>query len=64
MGTGREELERLLAEEHKAYVLITCDEPTKTGHMHIEMSHHGDADLTCYLLQEAQTIIEEDEIEA
>lgn len=49
-----------LAKKHACYVLITCDRPQENGQMQVEMSYEGDPILAAYLVQGAQTIIEED----
>lgn len=48
-----------LAKKHACYVLITCDVPADDGNMQVEMSYEGDATLAAYLLQGAQTFIED-----
>lgn len=50
--------------KHSCYVLITCDEPKDVdGEMHVEMSYKGDPTLATYLLEGAQTYIEDQEDE-
>lgn len=51
--------ESLSKNNHACYVLITCDEPSDNGDMQVEMMYEGDAALASYLLQGAQSIIEE-----
>ena len=51
---------RVLANKHACYILITCDEPTDDGEMSVEMSYEGDAMLASYLLQGAQTVVDND----
>jgi len=48
-----------LAKNHACYVLITCGEPTDDGDMQVEMTYEGDATLAAYLLQGAQTFMDE-----
>ena len=50
-----------LSKKHACYVLITCGEPTDDGNMQVEMTYEGDATLAAYLLQGAQSIIDERE---
>lgn len=50
-----------LAKNHSCYVLITCDEMTEDGRMHVEMSYQGDATLAAYILQGAQLRLDEQE---
>lgn len=52
-----------LAKDSVCYVLITCREPTDDGHMQVELTYEGDAALASYLLQGAQTFIDEQEDE-
>ena len=57
-------IKKLLAEKYACYVLVTCDNPSDSGKMQVEMSYEGDPTLAAYLLQGAQSYIEEqDEIE-
>lgn len=51
--------DRLSKKNHACYVLITCDEPTDDGNMQVEMTYEGDAALAAYLLQGAQSIIDD-----
>lgn len=50
-----------LIKKHVCYVLITCDPPSDDGKMNVEMSYEGDASLAAYLLQGAQSFIDEHE---
>jgi hypothetical protein len=56
-------LKDTLAKQHVCYVLITCDAPSDDGNMQVEMTYEGDAALAAYLLQGAQSFIDEQEIE-
>lgn len=55
----RKNIHEVLAEKHACYVLITCDPPTESGDMHVAMTYEGDPMLAAYLLQGAQTYIDE-----
>lgn len=57
----QDRIKKTLAKNHACYVLITCDQPSIGGNMEVQMSYEGDAALASYLLQGAQTIIDEDE---
>ena len=48
-----------LAKNHACYVLITCEKPNAEGKMEVEMTYEGDASLASYLLQGAQSVIDE-----
>lgn len=52
-----------LAKKHPCFVLITCDPPTETGNMNVEMSFEGDPALAALMLRGAQSYLEESEIE-
>lgn len=52
-----------LARRHACYVLITCDNPSEDGKMNVEMNYDGDPMLAAYLLQGAQSYLEDIEIE-
>ncbi len=39
-------------------VLITCEEPTEDGKMQVEMTYEGDSILAAYLLENAQSILD------
>ncbi|MFQ5729923.1 MAG: hypothetical protein ACE5GN_06150 [Waddliaceae bacterium] len=57
------EIKDQLARNHACYVLITCDSPLVDGRMNVEMSYEGDPVLAAYLLQGAQTYLEEQSFE-
>lgn len=56
---AEKELIKTLAKNHACYVLITCDAPSDDGNMQVEMTYEGDATLAAYLLQGAQSFIDE-----
>lgn len=43
---------------YTCYILITCKPPTNDGKMSVEMSYKGDALISSYLLEQAQSIID------
>lgn len=51
-----------LAKKHDCYVLITCDQSSADGQMEVEMTYQGDATLAAYLLEGAQGIIDEKDL--
>ncbi len=53
-------VKKTLAKKPACYVLITCDEPEDDGHMQVRLSYEGDADLASYLLQGAQSFLDEE----
>lgn len=56
----RELLKRVLArEENACYVLITCGEPSEDGQMEVEFTYEGDVSLASYLLESAQTYLDD-----
>jgi len=57
----REHLQKALGKNLACYILITCEEPSENGEMPIEMTYHGDEALASYLLQGAQSHLEQDE---
>lgn len=56
-------LNETLAKNHACYVLITCGEPSEDGNMDVKMSYEGDTALAAFLLQGAQTIMDEEQEE-
>lgn len=46
-------------EKNACYVLITCGEPNAEGKMDVEMTYEGEPLLAAYLLENAQSIIDE-----
>ncbi len=58
-GLSQEELRKYLAKQFPCFVLITCGEPTAEGKMEVEMIYEGDCSLAAYLIESAQTFIEE-----
>lgn len=59
----REELRKQLAKHYPCYVLITADDPSDQGQMHVELSYEGDPVLAAYLLEGAQDFIDIDDVE-
>ena len=47
------------SKKNACYVLITCGEPTEDGRMHVEMTYEGDTLLAAYLLENAQSILDD-----
>ncbi len=56
---SRQDLRQLLTERYACFVLITCGEPTQQGKIEVEMSYDGDASLAAYLIETAQSYIED-----
>ncbi len=46
--------------KNACYVLITCGEPNKDGKMDVEMTYEGDTLLAAYLLENAQSILDDE----
>ena len=57
--TIRQKLNDLLKDQ-QAYVLITCEDPSESGEMAVEMSFKGDPVLASYLVNTAQSQIDLD----
>jgi len=55
----QKQLHDTLSKNHACYVLITCDGPIDDGNMQVQMTYEGDASLVAYLLQGAQSFIDE-----
>lgn len=56
----RDRINKALSKNHACYVLITCDAASDEGDMEVKMSYEGDAALASYLLQGAQTLIDDE----
>lgn len=56
---ARQRLLEELAEHHACYVLITCDQPNELGKLDVELSYDGDPALAAYLLEGAQSFIDD-----
>lgn len=52
------DVHKALAKKNACYVLITCGEPSKDGKMEVEMTYEGDSSLAAYLIESAQSFIE------
>lgn len=52
-----------LAKKHLCYVLITCGAPSDDGKMQVEMTYEGDATLAAFLLQGAQSFVDEQDFD-
>jgi hypothetical protein len=63
MSRISEEIKAELSKDHSCYVLVTCNSPSEDGKMQVEMSYEGDPILAAYLLQGAQSFLEEQESE-
>jgi hypothetical protein len=57
---SRQDLRQLLTQRYACFVLITCGEPTKEGKIEVEMTYEGDDALAAYLIENAQTFIEDE----
>jgi hypothetical protein len=53
---------KLQDQAHACYVLITCGQPSAEGKMQVEMTYEGDPSLAAYLLQNAQDLIDPEEV--
>ena len=53
-------IKKLLDDGYKGYVLITCKSPSDDGKMQVEMSYDGDPVLAAYLMEGAQSYLEEE----
>jgi hypothetical protein len=58
---SQKELQRALEKNPSCYVLITCGQPSEDGQMQVEMTYQGDTALAAYLLQGAQSFINQEE---
>jgi hypothetical protein len=58
---NQKRVKKNLNKNHACYLLITCDKPSEDGNMQVEMTYEGDVALASYLLQGAQSIIDEQE---
>ena len=55
-------IKKPVRKNHACYLLITCAEPTADGNMKVEMTYKGDRALASYLLQGAQTLVDEQDL--
>ena len=53
------EFEKTFSKSHAGYVLITCENPTDDGNMHVEMTFGGSPALANILINGAQNYLEE-----
>lgn len=58
---GRKHIQEVLEKDPSCYVLITCGNPSEDGQMQVEMTYQGDAVLAAYLLQGAQSFMDQEE---
>jgi membrane-bound inhibitor of C-type lysozyme len=54
-----EKIKLALSQIHACYVLITCSEPSKEGHMEVEMNYEGDESLAAFLVDNASQVFDE-----
>lgn len=60
----QDEIKRKLAENHACYVLVTCKPATEGGEMQVEMCYEGDPTLAAYLLEGAQSYLDQEDEES
>ncbi|KAF3362131.1 Uncharacterized protein PHSC3_001443 [Chlamydiales bacterium STE3] len=53
------EFEKTFSKNHAGYVLITCENPSDDGNMHVEMTYGGSPALVNILIHGAQVHLEE-----
>lgn len=58
---SRKALQEELMKNYECFVLITCDKVQPDGNMQVEMSYEGDPALAAYLLEGAQSFMEQEE---
>ncbi len=56
-----EEIREKISDNTACYVLITCEEPSNSGEMNVELSYDGDPVLAEFLIQGAQNYFDEPE---
>lgn len=56
---SRQHLKETLKNNPSCYVLITCSQPSDDGEMQVELSYEGDAVLASYLIQGAQSYVDD-----
>lgn len=56
---AQKQIKQTLTENNACYVLITCGKPNEDGDMQVEMTYEGDAVVAAYLLQGAQSFMDE-----
>jgi hypothetical protein len=54
-------LSHFLNESCECYVLITCSKPSSEGKMQVEMTYEGDAILASYLIESANSLMDQDQ---
>lgn len=54
--------EEAFSKKHMGYVLITCEQPSASGEMKVEMTYGGSSDLANLLIDGAQELLD-DELE-
>ena len=59
----KKHLQEALKNNPSCCLFITCQEPSENGEMQVQMTHHGDPTLLSYILQGAQSIIDNEEAE-
>ena len=60
---SRKHLQEVLDNDPSCFVLITCGQPSEDGQMQVEMTYQGDATLASYLIQGAQSFIDQEDDE-
>lgn len=52
--------EEAFSKKHMGYVLITCEQPTDSGEMNVQMTYGGPMDLANMLIDGAQTLLDDE----
>lgn len=60
---AKKRIKEILSDSHACYVLITCDYPKDNGAMNVEMHYDGDPTLASYLLESAQSYVDDESLE-
>lgn len=58
-----EEIRDKISDKTACYVLITCEQPSASGEMNVELSYDGDPVLAEYLIQGAQNYFDEPQVQ-
>lgn len=54
---AHEAFEEAFSKKHAGYVLITCEQPSDSGEMKVEMTYGGSRDLADMLIDGAQNLL-------
>ena len=55
----RDLVKKAVGKKTACYVLVSCEEPSSSGEMKVELTYEGDETLACFLMENAQVYFDD-----